>query len=211
MPSSQQPRMAPSQQPMQLFSSPEPVPYEDALVRMESLPHPSIWFLEHPHVYTTGTNVSEQERYALETQSKIPVHATNRGGQVTYHGPGQLMIYVRMDVRAMGIGAFLDTLVSAMHDCLVTLGLTPTIEGPHRGIWVEGQKVAFVGIQVRRGITLHGMALNLAPDLSYFQSIVPCGVPDLSIGSLAGLGVLVTRQEIEALYARNLMQRLGMY
>jgi lipoate-protein ligase B len=137
--------------------------------------------LEHPHTFTLGRlgrlahlKVSEEE---LE-RSGIPLHRTSRGGDITYHGPGQMVGYSIIDLnrRERDIGRYLDGLEEVLVRALAAFGLAGERERGFRGIWVEGKKLASIGIGVRRWIGHHGFSLNVDPDLGYFEKIVPCGL-----------------------------------
>lgn len=146
-----------------------------------------VWLLEHPPVYTLGLNASEA--HVLDPGT-VPVIRTDRGGQVTYHGPGQVVAYVLVDLARASLGV--RRVVSALEAAVIALagrrGITanPRREAP--GVYVAGQKLASVGLRVRRGATYHGLALNVDPDLGAFRRINPCGDPHLAATSLAALG-----------------------
>ena len=189
------------------------VPYDSALAVMEARAAAIaggraaelIWLLEHPPLYTAGT--SAQASDLLE--ARFPVHAAGRGGQFTYHGPGQRVAYVMLDLkrRAPDVRRFVATLEEWI---IRTLGRF-NVRGERRedriGVWVarpdrgEGRedKIAAIGIRLKRWVSLHGIALNVDPDLSHFSGIVPCGVADARFGvtSLVDLGLPVTMPEVD--------------
>lgn len=147
-----------------------------------------LWFAEHPPVFTLGLAARREH---LLTPGDIPVVQVDRGGQVTYHGPGQLMVYPLLDLRRAGIGV--RALVTALERSVVDLLAASGIEGALRreapGVYVAGRKLASVGLRVRRGASFHGMALNVDLDLEPFTRINPCGYAGLEMTDLARLGV----------------------
>ena len=151
-----------------------------------------IWLLEHPPVYTAGTSADAAELLAA---ARFPVHVAGRGGRYTYHGPGQRVGYVLLDLERRGrdVRAFVHALEAWVIAALARLGVT-AFAVPHRiGIWVEtpaGEaKIGAIGVRVRRWVTLHGFSLNVAPDLEHFSGIVPCGIGDHPVTSLSRLGI----------------------
>ena len=146
-----------------------------------------IWFTEHEKVFTLGLNTAPE--HLLDT-GDIPVVQIDRGGQVTYHGPGQLMIYPLIDLRRAGLGV--RDLVTALEQSVVDLAAEYDIDAASRrdapGVYVEGVKLASVGLRIRRGCSFHGMALNVDTDLEPFSRINPCGFKGLEVTSFARLG-----------------------
>ena len=147
-----------------------------------------LWFTEHPPVFTLGVNAAREH---LLAPGDIPVVQIDRGGQVTYHGPGQLMIYPLIDLRRRGLGV--RDLVTALEQGVVDLLAESSIEARARkeapGVYVGDAKVASVGLRIRRGCSFHGMALNVDVDLEPFSRINPCGFANLEVTDLARLGV----------------------
>ena len=147
-----------------------------------------IWFTEHNPVFTLGVNASREH---LLAPGDIPVVQVDRGGQVTYHGPGQLMIYALIDLRRAGIG--IRPLVTALEQSVVDLAAEYGIEAASRsdapGVYVDGVKLASVGLRIRRGASFHGMALNVDVELEPFNRINPCGFTNLEVTDLTRLGV----------------------
>ncbi len=147
-----------------------------------------IWFTEHPPVFTMGLNASDEH---LLAPGDIPVVQIDRGGQVTFHGPGQLMIYPLLDIRRANIGV--RKLVTALEQSVVDLVAEYEVSAAARpdapGVYVEGDKLASVGLRIRRGCSFHGMALNVAVDLEPFSRINPCGYAELEMTDLNRLGV----------------------
>jgi lipoyl(octanoyl) transferase len=154
--------------------------------RSESTPD-EIWFCEHDSVFTLGLNTKPEH---LLAPGDIPVIQIDRGGQVTYHGPGQLMIYPLIDLRRAGLGV--RDLVTALEQSVVDLAADYGIEAASRcdapGVYIDGVKLASVGLRIRRGSSFHGMALNVDVDLEPFSRINPCGFKDLQLTDLARLG-----------------------
>lgn len=146
-----------------------------------------IWFLEHPPVFTLGLNAS---RAHLLAPGDIPVVHVDRGGQVTYHGPGQLVVYPLVDLRRAGlaIGDFVTALERAVIDLAAQFGISAERRRGAPGVYVEGRKLASVGVRVRRGGSYHGLAVNVALDLEPFRRINPCGYQGLQMTQLAELG-----------------------
>ncbi len=147
-----------------------------------------IWFTEHPPVFTLGLNASREH---LLSPGDIPVVQIDRGGQVTYHGPGQLMIYPLVDLKRAGLG--IRDLVTGLEQSVVDLLREFSIDGHSRadapGVYVNGQKVASIGLRVRRGASYHGMALNVDLDLEPFSRINPCGMRELTVTDLRHLDI----------------------
>lgn len=142
-------------------------------------------FVEHPHVYTIGRGGEVKNIVAAQ---EVPVHRTSRGGDVTYHGPGQVVVYPIIDLRSKlrkDVHRYLRNLETAairtLQDFTVKAGQRP----PYTGIWIDDRKIAAVGLAVSRGITYHGLALNVNPDLSYFRRIIPCGLQWADVTSMA--------------------------
>jgi len=180
-------------------------PYPEALAWMEArvdailageAPE-CVWLLEHPPLYTAGTSADETE---LLTPARFPVFRAGRGGRYTYHGPGQRVAYAMLDLTARGrdVRAY----VAALEDWLITtlarLGVGGERSPEGVGIFVGGAKIASIGVRVRRWVTLHGVSLNVAPDLEHFSGIVPCGLYETPITSLAALGAETDMARVDA-------------
>jgi lipoyl(octanoyl) transferase len=170
-----------------------------------------VWLLEHPSLYTAGTSAREADLL----NARFPVHKTGRGGQFTYHGPGQRVIYVMLDLnrRKPDLRAFVCALEEWIIATLRRLGVKGERRDGRIGVWVSRpdkprgpggeiaeDKIAAIGIRVRRWVTFHGIALNVAPDLAHFSGIVPCGLSDshLGITSLRDLGLKVSMDEVDS-------------
>lgn len=191
-----------------------PVAYETALAVMdaraaavaEGRAPELVWLLEHPPLYTAGTSARAEEARGLP----FPVHAAGRGGQFTYHGPGQRVAYLMLDLRRRG--ADVRQYVAALEEWIIRTLAFFNVRGERRedrvGVWVRRpekgpgreDKIAAIGIRVRRWVTLHGISLNVDPDLSHFSAIVPCGIADSRYGvtSLVDLGLPVSMAEVDA-------------
>lgn len=166
-----------------------------------------IWFLEHPPVFTLGMNAARE--HVLEP-GDIPLVQIDRGGQVTYHGPGQLVVYPLLDVRRLGVGV--RQLVIALENSVIDLLAQWSIRALGRrdapGIYVDGSKVASIGLRIRRGCSYHGLAFNVAMDLEPFGRINPCGYQGLQITDLRSLGVSLDLQAVAQSLAPRLLQSL---
>jgi lipoate-protein ligase B len=142
-------------------------------------------FVEHPHVYTLGRGGKESNVLAADD---VAVYRTTRGGDVTYHGPGQLVVYPIIDLRSKlrkNVHRYVRNLELAAIRTLKDFGLASTRRPPFTGIWIGGRKIAAIGVAVRRGITFHGLALNVNTNLAYFDRIIPCGLPWADVTSMA--------------------------
>lgn len=168
-----------------------------------------IWFCEHPPVFTLGLNAAKEH---LLAPGDIPVVQIDRGGQVTYHGPGILMIYPLIDIRRGKIGV--RELVTALEQSVVDLVAAYGIEASARpeapGVYVDGVKLASVGLRIRRGASFHGMALNVDADLEPFSRINPCGFEDLEMGDLRQLGIDLSLEETADRFLPHFLGRLGL-
>jgi lipoyl(octanoyl) transferase len=156
-----------------------------------------VWLLEHPPVYTLGRNGKEEH---LHDSGAIPVIRSDRGGQVTYHGPGQLIVYTLLDLkrRQLGVQSLVNRLEQAVIDLLAEHSIGARRRDKAPGVYVDGCKVAALGLRVRRGCSFHGLSLNVNMDLSPFGRINPCGYEGLEVTQLADLGVEATPATISA-------------
>jgi len=154
-----------------------------------------LWIVEHPPVYTLGQ--AGRKEHLLNTQ-EIPVVQSDRGGQVTYHGPGQIVLYILLDLKRHHIGV--RALVSCIEQAVIGLLASYNIKAQTRqnapGVYIESAKIASLGLRVRRGCSYHGLALNVDMDLEPFSRINPCGYPGLAVTQLADLGVKEPRQAL---------------
>jgi lipoyl(octanoyl) transferase len=168
-----------------------------------------LWFTEHPPVFTLGLNAAREH---LLAPGDIPVIQIDRGGQVTYHGPGQLMVYPLIDLKRSKIGV--RDLVTALEQSVVDLmglhDIVAVARADAPGVYVDGRKIASVGLRIRRGSSYHGMALNIDVDLEPFSRINPCGFNDLEVTDLRSLGVSAERLDIQSDIQDKLLNRLGL-
>lgn len=200
-----------------------PVGYEQALAEMEarvaaiseSRANEAIWLLEHPPLYTAGTSARIQD---LTDPNRFPVHEARRGGQYTYHGPGQRVIYVMLDLTKRGrdVRAFVKQLEAWVIATLAEFGITGEIREGRVGVWVprpekpprtDGtvaeDKIAAIGIRLRRWVSFHGISINVDPDLSHFDGIIPCGIREHGVTSLVDLGLPVTMTDLDVALRQN--------
>ncbi len=158
-----------------------------------------IWLLEHPPLYTAGTSAAEAELL----QPRFPVHKAGRGGRYTYHGPGQRVGYVMLNLNERGkdVRHFVHSLEGWIIDTLADLGVKSWRADGRVGIWTEvrGQeaKIGAIGVRVRKWVTFHGFSVNISPDLSHFAGIVPCGLPEFPVTSFADLGLSHSIQDFD--------------
>jgi lipoyl(octanoyl) transferase len=185
------------------------VPYEEAVAEMEArvaaihagMASELVWLLEHPPLYTAGTSANAAD---LIEPGRLPVFKTGRGGQYTYHGPGQRVAYVMLDLTRRGrdVGCHVWRLEEWMIRVLTRFDIKGERREGRVGVWVDrsghDDKIGAIGVRVRHWITYHGLALNLDPDLSNYAGIVPCGISGHGVTSLAALGVKATMADINA-------------
>ena len=168
-----------------------------------------LWLGEHPPVYTLGLNGKPE--HVLEPGA-IPVVAVDRGGQVTYHGPGQVVAYTMLDLRRLGLGPrqLVMALEQAVIDLLAEYGVAAVGRREAPGVYVHGAKIAAVGLRVRRGCCYHGLSFNVAMDLEPFSRINPCGYPGMAVTQLADLAAVDDEQILAHRLADKLAGRLGL-
>ncbi len=161
----------------------------------------TLWLCEPPALYTAGTSATEDEIL----DHRLPVHHTGRGGRVTYHGPGQRIGYVMVDLKRRGedVRAFVGDLEGWLIGVLAHFGVTAEQRQGRIGLWVARNdggedKIAAIGVRIRHWVSFHGVALNVAPDLGHYQGIVPCGIRDHGVTSLKKLGIEVDMAEVDA-------------
>jgi lipoyl(octanoyl) transferase len=202
-----------------------PVPYDAALAAMDALAAAIaegaapelVWLLEHPSLYTAGTSAKAEGLIA----PRFPVHSAGRGGQLTYHGPGQRVVYLMLDLKRRGpdVRRFVATLEEWIIRTLAHFDVAGERRDDRIGVWVRRpakgalheDKIAAIGIRIKHWVTLHGVALNVDCDLSHYAGIVPCGVsePRYGVTSLADLGRAVTMAEIDAVLQREFEALFG--
>lgn len=191
--------------------------YEDAVAFMEARADAirageadeCIWLVEHPPLYTAGTSAKIED---LTDPDRFPVHTSKRGGQYTYHGPGQRVVYVMLDVAKRGkdVRGFVEQLEHWVISTLAQFNVTGEIRCGRVGVWVEredkpltvtGQKaedkIAAIGIRLRKWVSFHGISINVEPDLEHFSGIVPCGITEFGVTSLVDLGLPVTMDDLD--------------
>jgi len=192
-----------------------PVPYEAAVAAMEArvaaihagTAPELVWLLEHPPLYTAGTSARESD---LIEPGLFPVHRTGRGGQYTYHGPGQRVGYVMLDLRRRGadLRAYVSRLEDWLIDALAGFGLNGERRAGRVGIWIDHgggreSKIAAIGVRIRHWVSFHGVALNVAPDLDHYRGIVPCGISGHGVTSLKAEGIAVAMSAVDAQLKRS--------
>jgi lipoyl(octanoyl) transferase len=202
------------------------VAYETALAAMDAraaaiadrMAPELVWLLEHPPLYTAGTSAKAEELIA----PRFPVYAAGRGGQLTYHGPGQRVVYLMLDLKRRGpdVRRFVTTLEEWVIRTLAHFRVAGERREDRIGVWVRRpemgagreDKIAAIGIRIKRWVTLHGVALNVDCDLSHYADIVPCGVtePRYGVTSLTDLGVPVTTAQVDAVLRREFERLFGL-
>ena len=221
---------APDSPPVEWLVTPGLTPYADAVAQMESRAAAiaegraaeRVWLVEHPPLYTAGTSAREADLI----DARFPVHRTGRGGQYTYHGPGQRVAYVMLDLkrRRPDVRAFVGALEGWLIDTLAAFDIVGEVREARVGVWVRRpdkpravdaamaeDKIAALGIRVRRWVSFHGISLNVAPDLSHFSGIAPCGIREAHYGvtSLRDLGREATMSEVDAALRAAFEARFG--
>ncbi|SLN66896.1 lipoyl(octanoyl) transferase LipB [Roseisalinus antarcticus] len=205
------------------ITSSAPVPYDEATARMEARAEAiragtedeAIWLLEHPPLYTAGTSADPRD---LTDPERFPVHPTKRGGQYTYHGPGQRVAYVMLDVAARGrdVRGFVRNLESWIIATLAEFNVRGERRDGRVGVWVvrhdkpltaaglaPEDKIAALGIRLRKWVSFHGLSINVDPDLEHFSGIVPCGISEHGVTSLVDLGLPVTLTDVDVALKRT--------
>ena len=199
-----------------------PVPYPEAVLRMkarvdaiiEAKASEAVWLLEHPALYTAGTSAKDSD---LLNANGLPVFPSGRGGQYTWHGPGQRVAYVMLDLKARNpdLRAFVQSLEDWLIMTLADFGVRGEKRLGRIGVWVKRKgsdyddKIAAIGIRLRKWVSFHGVALNVTPDLSHYDGIVPCGVRGHGVTSLQALGVEASMQDVDESLRRNFRKVFG--
>ncbi|HXQ09604.1 MAG TPA: lipoyl(octanoyl) transferase LipB [Caulobacteraceae bacterium] len=173
-----------------------------------------VWLLEHPPLYTAGVSAKPAD---LLAPGRLPVFESSRGGQFTYHGPGQRVAYVMLDLgaRRKDVRAFVGALEAWIIDALKAFNVDGAARKGRVGVWVEHgaptseDKIAAIGVRIRRWVSFHGISLNVEPDLAHFSGIVPCGVTEHGVTSLVDLGLPVTMEEADAALKASFEQVFG--
>ena len=175
-----------------------------------------VWLLEHPPLYTAGTSAAPED---LLSPNRFPVYDAGRGGQYTYHGPGQRVVYFMLDLRQRGrdVRCLVQGLEGLIIDTLAAFNIRGERRDGRIGVWVarpdkgfgREDKVAAIGVRVSRWVTFHGIAINVSPTLSHFDGIVPCGISDQGVTSFEDLGQLVAMPEVDAALRTAFERRFG--
>jgi lipoyl(octanoyl) transferase len=168
----------------------------------------ALWRVQHPPVFTLGRNARPEH---LLAPAATPVIRVDRGGQVTFHGPGQVVLYVLLDLRRhrLGVRSLVQTLQDAVIDALAGFGIDAQAQPDAPGVYVDGAKVAALGLRVRNGCSMHGLAVNVHPRLAEFRRMDACGYPGLASTSMHALGRLVDPDRVGAMLEERLAARLG--
>jgi lipoyl(octanoyl) transferase len=202
----------------------EPIAYPEAVAAMEARvagilaggEPEKVWLVEHPPLYTAGTSARDDD---LLSPDRFPVFRSGRGGQYTYHGPGQRVAYVMLDLnrRTPDLRLYVSTLEQWIINALAAFNIKAGRRRDAVGIWVprpelgpgREDKIAAIGIRIRRWVTFHGVAINVDPDLDHFSGIVPCGVRTQGVTSLADLGMVASMAEVDAVLRREFEALFG--
>lgn len=196
---------------IEFFNSSELVDYKKSIELMEKRVEgikegkvsELLWFLEHPPIYTAGTSSNDKD---LLNKNLFPVFRTNRGGQFTYHGPGQRVAYLMLNVRDRdyNVKSFIRLLEQWIMNSLVDIGIKSFLIKGKVGIWVNNEeKIASLGLRIRKGISFHGISLNINPNLEHFSGIIPCGNENSGITSIEKIGLSIEKKEIDKILISN--------
>ena len=196
---------------IEFFNSSELVDYKKSIELMEKRVEgiyedkasELLWFLEHPSIYTAGTSSNDKD---LLNENLFPVFRTNRGGQFTYHGPGQRVAYVMLNVRDRdyNVKSFIRLLEEWIMNSLMDIGIKSFLIKGKVGIWVNNEeKIASLGLRIRKGISFHGISLNINPNLEHFSGIIPCGNENSGITSIEKIGLNIKKKEIDKILISN--------
>lgn len=181
---------------------------QDFTRQRDAMTTDEVWFVEHQPVFTLGLNARPEH---LLNTGRIPVIQTDRGGQVTYHGPGQLVMYLLLDLQRLGIGvqALVRSLESIVIEWLAGYAISAVARRDAPGVYVDGAKLASLGLRVKRGCCYHGLSLNVAMDMEPFSRINPCGLVNQPVCQLSGLGVTLTLADVALGLQSHLATVLG--
>jgi lipoyl(octanoyl) transferase len=219
----------PGSPPVRWRISDQPVGYEDAVRIMEEEvaliasgeADELVWLVEHPPLYTAGTSADSKD---LLTPGRFPVHQTGRGGEYTYHGPGQRVVYVMLDLkrRRQDVRAFVSALEAVVIGTLADMNIRGERREDRVGVWVERperaplapgvpaeDKIAAIGIRLRKWVSFHGISLNVDPELDHFSGIIPCGITGYGVTSLVDLGQLAMMSDVDMLIRANFERVFG--
>ena len=210
--------------PVEWLVSDHPIDYGDAVAVMEARAaaiaqgdaRELVWLLEHPPLYTAGTSARPQD---LLLPDRFPVFQSGRGGQYTYHGPGQRIAYVMLDLNRRGrdVRAFVGALEGWIIATLERFNVRGETRAVRVGVWVRRptkhpgaeDKIAAIGIRLKRWVSLHGLSINVEPDLAHFDGIVPCGIDGYGVTSLIDLGQIVSMAEVDIALEASFVERFG--
>ncbi|MCH1541731.1 MAG: lipoyl(octanoyl) transferase LipB [Alphaproteobacteria bacterium] len=202
----------------ELIFSEKPVAYPDAVTFMEQRvadivadkASECLWFLEHPPLYTAGTSANPED---LLQSDRFPVYQSKRGGEYTYHGPGQRVVYLMLDLRKRGrdVRCFVQQAENWIIQTLEDFNIQAHITPGRVGVWVprpdkgaaREDKIAAIGLRIRRWVSFHGISINVEPELEHFAGIVPCGISDQSVTSMVDLGYPVSMEELDTALIDN--------
>ena len=196
---------------IEFFNSSELVDYKKSIELMEKRVEginedkasELLWFLEHPSIYTAGTSSNDKD---LLNENLFPVYRTNRGGQFTYHGPGQRVAYVMLNVRDRdyNVKSFIRLLEEWIMNSLMDIGIKSFLIKGKVGIWVNNEeKIASLGLRIRKGISFHGISLNINPNLEHFSGIIPCGNENSGVTSIEKIGLNIKKKEMDKILISN--------
>ena len=196
---------------IEFFNSSELVDYKKSVQLMErrvenikkKKQSELLWFLEHPSIYTAGTSSKDKD---LLNDNLFPVIKTNRGGQFTYHGPGQRIAYIMLNVRdrEYNVKSFIKLLEQWIINSLHDMGIKSFLIKGKVGIWVGNEeKIASLGLRIRKGISFHGVSLNINPNLDHFSGIIPCGNENSGVTSIEKVGLDISKKEIDNILISN--------
>ena len=202
---------------IEFFCSNELVDYKKSLRLMEqrvkkindNIESELLWFLEHPSVYTAGTSSKEKD---LLNKNLLPVFKTNRGGKYTYHGPGQRVAYVMLDVRRRNynVKSYINLLEQWLINSLMEIGIKSYLIKDKIGIWVMNEKknnceekIGSLGLRIRKGVSYHGVSLNINPNIEYFSGIVPCGNEGSGVTSIEKIGIKISKDKFDNILISN--------
>ncbi|HEY8596046.1 MAG TPA: lipoyl(octanoyl) transferase LipB [Devosiaceae bacterium] len=212
------------QRPVGWMIAEDPVPYPFALEFMKARAaqiasaeaEEAVWLVEHPPLYTAGTSARPDD---LLSKERFPVFAAGRGGQYTYHGPGQRVAYLMLDLRERGrdVRCFVQGLEQWIIDTLAEFNIVAERRAGRVGVWVarpdkgvgREDKIAAIGVRVSRWVSYHGISLNIAPDLTHYAGIVPCGITDQGVTSFEDLGQIVSLPEVDVVLRRMFERHFG--
>ena len=196
---------------IEFFNSSELVDYKKSIQLMErrvenikkKKQSELLWFLEHPSIYTAGTSSKDKD---LLNDNLFPVIKTNRGGEFTYHGPGQRIAYIMLNVRdrEYNVKSFIRLLEQWIMNSLHDMGIKSFLIKGKVGIWVRNEeKIASLGLRIRKGISFHGVSLNINPNLDHFSGIIPCGNENSGVTSIEKIGLDISKKEIDNILISN--------